>query len=112
MIDVFLNKVKDYSIDYLDNKIKIYGISQNPDTNDYMMVLGDHYGEMYCINCEKPYKNGYKWCEPCQMKYLKGEFKNWTSGNERIDYFIQEMQSKIDCPTDNVFEWISFNQFS
>ncbi|UZO16675.1 uncharacterized protein OCT59_008055 [Rhizophagus irregularis] len=73
MIDVFLNKVKDYSIDYLDNKIKIYGISQNPDTNDYMMVLGDHYGEMYCINCEKPYKNGYKWCEPCQMKYLKGK---------------------------------------
>ncbi|CAB4430394.1 unnamed protein product [Rhizophagus irregularis] len=45
MIDVFLNKVKDYSIDYLDNKIKIYGISQNPDTNDYMMVLGDHYGK-------------------------------------------------------------------
>jgi hypothetical protein len=36
---------------------------------------------------------------------------NWTSGNEEIDYFIQEMQLKIN---DNniVFEWIPYNQFN
>ncbi|GES93627.1 kinase-like domain-containing protein [Rhizophagus clarus] len=43
-IIIFLNEIKVYSIenhkDYFSNKIlKIYGISQNPDTKEYIMVL-------------------------------------------------------------------------
>ena len=38
-------------------------------------------------------------------------FKNWTSGNEKIDDFIQEMQLKINYD-DIVFEWISYDQFN
>ncbi|PKK70996.1 hypothetical protein RhiirC2_778973 [Rhizophagus irregularis] len=60
---------------------KIYGISQNPDTKDYTMVLQNEY-------CEK-----------------------WTSGNEVINGFIQEMQLKIDNLSDIIFEWISYDQF-
>jgi hypothetical protein len=37
---------------------------------------------------------------------------NWTSGNEKIDNFIQEMQLTIDGPWNIVFEWIPYNQFS
>ncbi|POG67752.1 hypothetical protein GLOIN_2v1644385 [Rhizophagus irregularis DAOM 181602=DAOM 197198] len=54
----------------------LYGISQNPDTGDYILVL------------------------------------IWTSGNEKIDDFIQERQLKIDNYDDIVLEWIPYNQFN
>src|SRR5207248_5931051 len=53
-----------------------------------------------------------KWCKPCQIDNLKGNFINWTSGNEKIDNFIQEMQLKINHQWDIIFEWIPYNQFS
>jgi hypothetical protein len=46
------------------------------------------------------------------MNILKNNFTNWTSGNEKIDNFIQEMQLKIDDYNDIVFEWIPYNQFN
>src|SRR5947207_831033 len=52
----------------------------------------------------------YKWCEPCQVYKLKANSINWTSGNEKIDNFIQEMQLKINA-SDIIFEWIPYNQF-
>ncbi|GBC07877.1 hypothetical protein RclHR1_07750004 [Rhizophagus clarus] len=45
------------------------------------------------------------------LKYLKNNLTNWTSGNEQIDDFIQEMQSKIENRHDIVFEWIQYSQF-
>src|SRR5688572_27845391 len=66
-----------------------------------------------CKKCGKEYTDTwYKWCKPCQIDNLKGNFTNWTSGNEKIDDFIQEMQLKIDCPYNTVFEWIPYDQFS
>ena len=54
----------------------------------------------FCENCGEKYINYedevWKWCKPCQIDNLKGNFINWTSGNEKIDGFIQEMQLKID----------------
>jgi hypothetical protein len=35
----------------------------------------------------------------------------WTSGNEQIDDFIQEMRLKMKDYYDIVFEWIPYNQF-
>ena len=55
--------------------MRSYGISQNPDTNNYILVL------------------------------------TWTSGNEKIDNFIQEMQLNINNCNDIIFEWIPYNQF-
>ena len=60
----------------------MYGISQNPDTNDYILV---------------------------QNNYIN--LTNWISGNEKIDDFIQERQLKIKDYEDIVFEWIPYNQF-
>ena len=54
----------------------MYGISQNPDTGNYIFIL------------------------------------MWTSGNEKIDDFIQERQLKINNDDDIVFEWIPYNQFN
>ncbi|GES81057.1 kinase-like domain-containing protein [Rhizophagus clarus] len=90
------------------NKVKqIYGISRNPDSKVYVIVIQD----LYCRNCSNQYTNiREKWCEPCQVNYLKQNFANWTSGNEIIDKFIQEMQLKIESRED-IIEWIPYNQF-
>src|SRR4051812_16326644 len=66
-----------------------------------------------CKNCGEEYTSiGWRWCKPCQIESLKENFTNWTSGNEKIDKLIQEMQLKIDRNSDIVFEWIPYNQFS
>ncbi|GBB98801.1 hypothetical protein RclHR1_33250001 [Rhizophagus clarus] len=102
--EFFLNEAKSHIIGNYDiNSIKIYGISQEPNTKDYIMVLSD----CYCEKCGNKYTNFYrKWCEPCQINNLKQNFADWTSGNEKIDEFIQKMQLKID------YEWIPYNQFN
>jgi serine/threonine protein kinase len=88
-------------------------MSQNPITEDYFMVLNDKYLIKYCASCDKVYTSTpYRWCRPCQIDYFKNNFINWTSGNERIDDVIHEMQLKIYDSSDIVFEWIPYNQFN
>ena len=66
-----------------------------------------------CNNCGEEYTDiNYKWCKPCQTNNLKENFTNWTSGNKKIDGFIQDMQLKINKYSDIIFEWIPYNQFS
>src|SRR6266498_3697397 len=64
-----------------------------------------------CKKCGKPVDLLLNWCKPCQIKYLKENFINWTSGNEKIDNFIQEKQLQIKSPYDSMFEWIPYNNF-
>ncbi|UZO17314.1 uncharacterized protein OCT59_008672 [Rhizophagus irregularis] len=74
-VDSLINEAKKYST-INDKFFVLYGISQNPDTNDYILVL------------------------------------TWTSGNEKIDQFIQERQLTVNNHNDVVFEWIPYNQFN
>src|SRR5829696_8748204 len=68
---------------------------------------------MSCKKCGEQYTDiDWYWCKQCQIDNLKGNFTNWTSRNEKIDNFIQEMQLIINSPWDIVFEWIPYNQFS
>ena len=83
-------------------KNEIYGISQTPDTKEYIMVLQGCY-------CENLFS---KWCKLCNIKDLKQNFTNWTSENKKIDDFIQKMQLKINNHDDIVFEWIPYYQFN
>ncbi|UZO17113.1 uncharacterized protein OCT59_008474 [Rhizophagus irregularis] len=81
-IDSLINEAKRYSIDKGAFQA-LYGISQNPDTGDYILVQNN------LIN-----------------------LVNWVSGNEKIDYFIRERQLKINNYDDIVLEWIPYNQFN
>uniref|UniRef100_U9TZ46 Protein kinase domain-containing protein n=1 Tax=Rhizophagus irregularis (strain DAOM 181602 / DAOM 197198 / MUCL 43194) TaxID=747089 RepID=U9TZ46_RHIID len=96
------------------NNLQIYGISQKPSTEDYIVVLNqEQYIKIFCNKCTNKYVNTeYKWCEACQKSYLKKKFTNWTSDNKQIDRLIQVMQLKINDVKDIIFEWIPYNQFS
>ena len=65
-----------------------------------------------CYTCDEIHTNEFKWCDQCHINYFRERFTNWTSGNEKIDNFIQEMRLKIDKYDDIIFEWIPYNQFS
>ena len=65
-----------------------------------------------CSKCGKSFTDiQNNWCKPCQIKHLKENFINWTSGNEKIDNFIQEMQLQINFYHDIIFEWMPYNNF-
>ncbi|GES81598.1 kinase-like domain-containing protein [Rhizophagus clarus] len=109
LINDISNEVKVYSI-RRDGEPKIYGISQNPDTKDYVIVFQK---SCNCKNCGKIYTSiKGKWCYSCQVNDLKENFTNWTSGNEKIDAFIQEMQLNIQMYDDTIIEWIPYNRFN
>ena len=63
------------------------------------------YGQ--CFNCNQP-KTGYRWCQNCNSKRFQQNFDKWTSGNKRIDKFIQEAQLKAKNKYE-VIEWIPYN---
>ncbi|EXX63451.1 kinase-like domain-containing protein [Rhizophagus irregularis DAOM 181602=DAOM 197198] len=80
--DYLINEAKKYSANSEAFQL-LYGISQNPDTGNYILVQNNS------IN-----------------------LVNWISGNEIFDDFIQEMQLKINNRNDFVFEWIPYDQFN
>ncbi|GES83220.1 kinase-like domain-containing protein [Rhizophagus clarus] len=83
LINFLIDEAKKYSTDKLGHEInEIYGISQIPDTNDYIFVLNN------------------------SVSLVK-----WTSGFKKIDDFIQEAQLKINKCDDIIFEWIPYSQF-
>ncbi|POG65121.1 hypothetical protein GLOIN_2v438880 [Rhizophagus irregularis DAOM 181602=DAOM 197198] len=106
--DEFLNKVESFLLNNL-----VSGISQNPDTKDYILVFNNYYIAHYCLKCENKYdENAYNyWCKSCEINRLKNDFADWTSGNEKIDDFIKKMQLKINRYDDMIFEWIPYNKF-
>jgi hypothetical protein len=79
---------------------------------NYIVVFGiNYYLNYYCDKCGNKYENIFaRRCNLCQINYLKNNFPNWTSGNEKIDSFIQKMQLKYNVGN-TVFEWIPYNKF-
>jgi hypothetical protein len=62
-----------------------------------------------CGECNEP-GTGIFWCQSCNAKRFKENFKNWTSGNKDIDELIQYSQLNAVF-TSNCLEWIPFENF-
>ncbi|CAB4420767.1 unnamed protein product [Rhizophagus irregularis] len=62
-----------------------------------------------CGECNEP-GTGDDWCQPCNAKKFKDNFKNWTSGNKDIDEFIQQSQLNA-VYYKKYLEWIPFENF-
>src|SRR5689334_17281952 len=66
--------------------------------------------EYSCKECNQK-KTYYYWCRPCNARHFQQNFKNWTSGNDDIDKFIQHTQLSANDWYD-VLEWIPYDRFS
>ncbi|GBC06591.1 hypothetical protein RclHR1_06940008 [Rhizophagus clarus] len=62
-----------------------------------------------CKNCNQE-NTGYQWCKTCNAKQFQQDFKNWASGNDDIDKFIQNIQLSADKYF-KVLEWIPYDRF-
>ncbi|RHZ69955.1 hypothetical protein Glove_276g16 [Diversispora epigaea] len=63
-----------------------------------------------CPECNQEWDKYYKWCKPCNSKHFQNDFNNWTSGNDKIDKFIQDAQLNASYSR-YVIEWIPFDRF-
>ncbi|RHZ74061.1 hypothetical protein Glove_227g158 [Diversispora epigaea] len=61
-----------------------------------------------CKECNQKY-NGW-WCKPCNSKHFQNDFNKWTSGNDKIDKFIQDAQLNANYHY-QVIEWIPYDRF-
>jgi hypothetical protein len=55
-----------------------------------------------CGECNEP-GTGKEWCQPCNAKRFKKNFKNWSSGNKDIDELIQHYTKCL--------EWVPYENF-
>ncbi|GES73337.1 kinase-like domain-containing protein [Rhizophagus clarus] len=94
----FLSDSKNVSefMDEIKIEYEIYGITQNPKTKSYMVVLNNK-----CQKCN----------DICYSKFFQQNFENWTSSNDDIDKFIQDVQLSVHNNIEKVLEWIPYNRF-
>ena len=62
-----------------------------------------------CPECNQEY-SVYYWCKPCNSKHFQNDFNNWTSGNDKIDKFIQDAQLNANYNYE-IIEWIPYGRF-
>ncbi|RHZ82117.1 hypothetical protein Glove_114g87 [Diversispora epigaea] len=62
-----------------------------------------------CPECNQDYTS-WNWCKSCNSKHFQNDFNKWTSGNNEIDKFIQDIQLNADSYWE-IFEWISYDRF-
>src|SRR5688500_12801385 len=72
-----------------------YGITQDPKTKDYIMVLSD-----ICKECTYI----------CNAMHFQQNFENWTSGNNFMDKLIQDTQLSAHVDVREALEWISYDR--
>ncbi|RHZ73217.1 hypothetical protein Glove_232g86 [Diversispora epigaea] len=62
-----------------------------------------------CLECNQE-KNLSNWCKPCYSKHFQNDFNNWTSGDYKVDKFIQDSQLNANYSW-KVIEWIPYDRF-
>ncbi|GBB92122.1 hypothetical protein RclHR1_01970004 [Rhizophagus clarus] len=101
-------RFKYISVSSIDSSIKIEEFNQ---TKVIYLEDLEKRKEAYgiCGECNEP-GTGENWCQLCNAKRFKENFKNWTSGNKNIDELIQYSQlNSLYCL--KCLEWLPFEKF-
>ncbi|PKK73588.1 hypothetical protein RhiirC2_740522, partial [Rhizophagus irregularis] len=78
------------------------------------LILNEELKERYkknglCKDCKQPKTDSY-WCQLCNATRFQQNFKNWTSGNDEVNKFIQKTQLKAK-EYQEILEWIEYDRF-
>src|SRR6266542_689442 len=73
-----------------------YGITQDPKTKNYMVVLND-----ICQKCNRI----------CNAIHFQQNFDNWTSEDDNINKLIQDTQLSAHIYPSKALEWIPYDRF-
>ncbi|POG78569.1 hypothetical protein GLOIN_2v1535581, partial [Rhizophagus irregularis DAOM 181602=DAOM 197198] len=88
-------------------------LTESDDVDEKIVYMEDlkKREEVYgiCVECNEP-GTGKEWCQPCNAKRFKKNFKYWTSENKDIDELIQQSQMNAVHST-KCLEWISYENF-
>ncbi|GET02559.1 kinase-like domain-containing protein [Rhizophagus clarus] len=87
---------KNIKLEFMNEINRPYGITQDPQTKNYIMVLNNK-----CKKCNSI----------CNVIHFQRNFKNWTSDNDYIDKLIQDTQLSAHFDTKEVLEWIPYDRF-
>ncbi|GBC01878.1 hypothetical protein RclHR1_43650001, partial [Rhizophagus clarus] len=90
-----LNTLNNLTLEFMNEINRACGITQDPETKNYLMVLSDG-----CKKCNKI----------CNAIYFQQKFINWTSGNDDIDNFIRNTQLSAHNDTKKALEWIPYDR--
>ncbi|PKY23749.1 hypothetical protein RhiirB3_438053, partial [Rhizophagus irregularis] len=95
-----LNNLKNIAIEFT-NEVNIpFGITQDPKTDNYMIVLN-----YKCKKCSSI-------CNTIHFQYKFIDWtSDWTSGNNDIDKLIQDTQLSSHKDLKEVLEWIPYDSF-
>ena len=99
--DVF-EQIKDFNHEDLTEEQK--SLIDKLISDDELKQCYKRYG--LCNECKQP-KSPYLWCRIC---IFQRNFKNWTSGNNDVDKFIQKTQLKAKGSWE-ILEWIEYDRF-
>jgi hypothetical protein len=109
----FIKKIKEIrkkAIKGANNKyeemIKNDKNSENNVTSNKPMERRLMYG--ICSTCKKV-REHEDWCKFCQTENFKKNFKNWTSGDSKVDELIQKSQLNAKDGLDYL-EWIDYKK--
>ncbi|GET02601.1 kinase-like domain-containing protein [Rhizophagus clarus] len=75
--------------------------------NEKLKTNYNEYG--LCHECNL-INTGRNYCRSCKSKYFQQNFKNWTSGNHKVDEFIQKAQLEAEHH-EKIIEWIEYDKF-
>src|SRR5947207_8575301 len=112
--DVF-EQIKDFGY---DNNYGYWRFSRLTEEQKLLidkLILNEELKKRYieyglCKECKQPNTGDVTWCQQCNAKRFQQNFKNWTSGNDDVDKFLQKTQLKAKSFKE-VIEWVEYNRF-
>jgi len=103
--DDVIEQIKDFDYIFLteEEESLIDKLISDEELKNYYKTYG------LCEECGQP-KDSHHWCRVCTNERFQRNFKNWTSGNDDIDKFIQNAQLKVRQDAE-IIEWIEIDRF-
>src|SRR5688572_20091618 len=91
---------------------RIHGISKDPTTHNYMLVLdyeSENFDQFLCSNC-KTKELFFDWCNYCKIEHFNSNYGNIPSDNDDLNIILKSNYCESNKVSEFI-EWISYTSF-